>query len=774
MKKSTTAMVGTSMEEGVFPNGPNRPSPLWECSNCNILNNLVSKRKYEGCDEWKKTTVKPISNGTAMTEEKDDIDGCHQNDRSNVKHTCRGAMDGLAMPHRSNQQQVGAVTNNIDVTEHPASATATARQMTRNGSKKLYASTDINTNECVELWTCGCGKEISSNKSRCAECLCWRGGKRPTTYRWKKRKEKKTKPLNTRPSWECSHCNTSNPGSKIKCQGCRGLKRATMKSSTKKKVCVTSQIKPCRFVVTAFGFCSNTGTRSSFFSIVPKSEREYHQPNPDKWNDVKKHNRPKQFKPTIKTSTPPIIPQTRIDVSINRSNNCITLHEDWNKQVIRRKNGKWIPSGHLSGRWKAPEWADANNVPSHSKHKKYPSCRKSLLSELESLVSKSMVEMKIKSDACGQASSLVKQLSLQDVVFSQYLKPSNALLRNAHSAVRNFLPIGDCEDWAVVELARRYYNHWRPKKTKVILLAESHAFTTTNRALHGPGLDESVLRDNYFGPRRFISLVYCLAYGENDALEGKAKDKANKGTPQFWTLFAACSSRGVDHVATTNSKKTFSSSFAADLLKGGNLPVEERLKAKLEVLEDLRDRGVWLLDASVFGWYMSQPQEYKRSAVSKEVHRKVKSRPPKELKTPSLVLSWELFTKHVIREVAEEGNLKLLIPIGMEVEAALTQERMEDAIRGRSKARVTDTFPAPNAWIPGGYGPFHAKLAALVDEAAPRNNARTKQDVPIIEAGVKTEEFPRDGGCIKRDTPRDDGIKVEDVPRIEDGVKIEN
>ena len=63
---------------------------------------------------------------------------------------------------------------------------------------------------------------------------------------------------------------------------------------------------------------------------------------------------------------------------------------------------------------------------------------------------------------------------------------------------------------------------------------------------------------------------------------------------------------------------------------------------------------------------------------------------------------------------------KLLIPIGMEVEAALTRERMEDAVKGKSTALVSDTFPAPNAWIPGGYGRFHARLAALVNEAAPK------------------------------------------------------
>ena len=110
-----------------------------------------------------------------------------------------------------------------------------------------------------------------------------------------------------------------------------------------------------------------------------------------------------------------------------------------------------------------------------------------------------------------------------------------------------------------------------------------------------------------------MSLVYCLAYGENESLHSgnDVIDKTNKGTPQFWTLLAACA-RGVDYVAktaaTTSTKtKVFSSpfSFASDLLKGGGLPVKERLQAKLKVLEDLRSRGIWLLDASIFGWYIS-------------------------------------------------------------------------------------------------------------------------------------------------------------------------
>jgi hypothetical protein len=61
----------------------------------------------------------------------------------------------------------------------------------------------------------------------------------------------------------------------------------------------------------------------------------------------------------------------------------------------------------------------------------------------------------------------------------------------------------------------------------------------------------------------------------------------------------------------------------------------------------------------------------------------------------------------------------------MEVESALTRKRMEDVVVGGTRsttAVVSDTFPAPNAWIPGGYGRFHAKLAALVNEATGTSN----------------------------------------------------
>lgn len=55
-----------------------------------------------------------------------------------------------------------------------------------------------------------------------------------------------------------------------------------------------------------------------------------------------------------------------------------------------------------------------------------------------------------------------------------------------------------------------------------------------------------------------------------------------------------------------------------------------------------------------------------------------------------------------LQQIAEEGNLQLIIPIGREVEQIITHKRLVDAVRipGSTKphARVLDAFPAVSTW----------------------------------------------------------------------------
>jgi hypothetical protein len=52
----------------------------------------------------------------------------------------------------------------------------------------------------------------------------------------------------------------------------------------------------------------------------------------------------------------------------------------------------------------------------------------------------------------------------------------------------------------------------------------------------------------------------------------------------------------------------------------------------------------------------------------------------------------------LLQQIAEEGNLQLIIPIGREVEQTITHKRLVDAVRipGSMKphARVLDAIPA--------------------------------------------------------------------------------
>ena len=71
-----------------------------------------------------------------------------------------------------------------------------------------------------------------------------------------------------------------------------------------------------------------------------------------------------------------------------------------------------------------------------------------------------------------------------------------------------------------------------------------------------------------------------------------------------------------------------------------------------------------------------------------------------------MILSWELFTKHVIRASAEEGALNLLVLIGKELENILSMERLTEAVTPTTSAAgpsslprcKIEPIPAPNAW----------------------------------------------------------------------------
>lgn len=131
---------------------------------------------------------------------------------------------------------------------------------------------------------------------------------------------------------------------------------------------------------------------------------------------------------------------------------------------------------------------------------------------------------------------------------------------------------------------------WRPKRVRVLLVAESHVREQNGDLavnVHPP-ID---IVPNKSLPSGFCRLVYCLGYGENEICYPKDRIK-NSGTRQFWDLFGSIAASLNNLIRPEMPRLSESSLFT-------------RLKWKIDVLDTLLNAGVWLEDASVIGIYDS-------------------------------------------------------------------------------------------------------------------------------------------------------------------------
>lgn len=370
----------------------------------------------------------------------------------------------------------------------------------------------------------------------------------------------------------------------------------------------------------------------------------------------------------------------------NGDNNNKMLAKVFNAQSKKRKTGDWVPSGHTNGKWKEPDF---------SKRTKIKNIPKGQCKSVQKLIKKFSEEV---SGTKVQEKVVEKQ---QDISCDTVIDVNMSSLQIAGKYLRQLLPKEDVEQQKMIDLTLSYHQYWKPDNTKIIILAESHAQSSLENINDVPELSRSVLSEKeYNGPVGHMGLVYCLTYGENEALTRPITPaKKNAGTTQFWKLFALCS-RGIDfRPSNLDEKEDDDYAFSRDLMKSGGLSCGERIRAKLAILEDLKAKGIWLVDTSLFGWYIPQEQEYTQSDITGEVNKLTKARPPTKLKPSFLLYSWETITKHLIKAEAEKGKLKLLIPIGREVMGAVTRERMEMAIKGSPNAKVSMERPAPNAMM---------------------------------------------------------------------------
>jgi len=141
------------------------------------------------------------------------------------------------------------------------------------------------------------------------------------------------------------------------------------------------------------------------------------------------------------------------------------------------------------------------------------------------------------------------------------------------------------ESYPVVQTVEKYRQYWRPsKEVKLLLLAESHRHTTDSD--FQCRLDLSKINLPLY-PSSYVQFVYCLAYGEGDLLAGKPE--SNPGTHDYWKIFYSCLNDINRHEDCSPIQKTRTKSLV------------RRINNKINLLQRMKEEGVWLVDASIIG-----------------------------------------------------------------------------------------------------------------------------------------------------------------------------
>jgi len=198
------------------------------------------------------------------------------------------------------------------------------------------------------------------------------------------------------------------------------------------------------------------------------------------------------------------------------------------------------------------------------------------------------------------------------------------------------------EPFHVVKTGEAHRNFWKPKEVRVLLLAESHVYTSADECLpmHGP---------TRYGPKGvpmdFIRLVYCLGYGEPSYVGWPTQH--NPGTWQYWKIFSSCIHAIGD------------AQFGSILKR--NTPVDvDRFNIKIDLLSRLKKMGVWLVDSSVLALYTPRIPK-----------------PSRQIRDRVLQTCWD---EYIGRVVSTERPRRIIV-IGQEVALAL-QERISEVTKG--------------------------------------------------------------------------------------------
>lgn len=228
-------------------------------------------------------------------------------------------------------------------------------------------------------------------------------------------------------------------------------------------------------------------------------------------------------------------------------------------------------------------------------------------------------------------------------------------LENCYYELRKILG-NNIEPIETIQNVDEHRRFWRPEKVKTILLAESHVYTGKVEAEQTIEFPKNILAS---APKSFARFVYCLGYGESFLLQKPLTIQRNTGTPQFWQVFHSC----VNQVAHNED-------FAA-VQKKRTPDFSQRIQNKLQLLYQLRQKGIWLVDGSVTALYSPGGNKPKPA----EMQRVLKT-------------SW----KYYVREQIVQAEPERIICIGHGV-----RQSLDSCLKEACLCSITQSVKQPNA-----------------------------------------------------------------------------
>jgi len=223
-----------------------------------------------------------------------------------------------------------------------------------------------------------------------------------------------------------------------------------------------------------------------------------------------------------------------------------------------------------------------------------------------------------------------------------------------------FENVVELEPFCIVKSVNDHRNFWKPNKVRVLLLAESHVYTSIteyNNIMRYDGFPELVEC-----PENYVKLVYCLGYGENNLVNLRG----NSGTWQFWEIFVSC----INQNFHSEKKK---------ILKKNTPNFHQRLRNKISILEKLKEKGIWLVDASIVALYNDT------------------IKPPPKIMKEITIVSWEHHVSKVIHEVKPEKIIVIGVGVSNILEDKLNKTNIPFHIQSqpqgvRTKKGREETF----------------------------------------------------------------------------------